>query len=42
MEYVFRFNQKSTDKRVEELKNMFVNRGYQVLDFDDETKQKGI
>lgn len=42
MEYVFRFNQKSTDKRVEELKNMFVNRGYQVLDFDVETKQKGI
>lgn len=42
MEYVFRFNKESTDKRVEELKNMFLNRGYEVFDFAADTKQKGI
>ncbi len=42
MEYVFRFNEESKDKRVEELKTMFLNRGYQVLDFKENSNQKGI
>lgn len=42
MEYVFRFNQSSTDARVAELKALFVAQGYQALDFNAECEQKGI
>jgi len=42
MEYVFRFNQSSTDKRVNELKLMFTNNGYEALDFCSTSSQKGI
>lgn len=42
MEYVFRFNQSSTDKRVMELKEMFAAEGYETLDFTAESKSKGI
>lgn len=42
MEYVFCFNQSSTDKRVMELKEMFAAEGYETLDFAAESKSKGI
>lgn len=42
MEYVFRYHQGSSDARVAELKRMFVNQGYQALDFQSTCKQKGI
>ena len=42
MEYVFRYNQSSTDKRVNELKQMFIDNGYEVLDFSAESNKKGI
>lgn len=42
MEYVFRFNESSTDKRVAELKKLFIERGYQALDFNAPCEQKGI
>ncbi|MBO5229306.1 MAG: dipicolinate synthase subunit B [Clostridia bacterium] len=43
MEYVFRYNQSSTDMRVAELKKLFTQQGYQALDFNDQSSvQKGI
>ena len=42
MEYVFRFNQSSTDARVAELKGLFTAQGYQALDFNADCQQKGI
>ena len=43
MEYVFRYNQSSTDMRVAELKKSFTQQGYQALDFNDQSSvQKGI
>ena len=42
MEYVFRYNQSSTDARVNELKKLFADKGYETLDFKSEGKQKGI
>lgn len=42
MEYVFRFNESSTDKRVIALKELFQKNGYDVLDFNSECKCKGI
>lgn len=42
MEYVFRFNQSSTDARVNELKQMFAGQGYQTLGFNEPCDQKGI
>ncbi len=42
MEYVFRFNQSSTDARVNELKQMFSQQGYQTIGFDKPCEQKGI
>ena len=42
MEYVFRFNQSSTDARVAALKTLFTKQGYQALDFNTECTQKGI
>ena len=42
MEYVFRYNQSSTDQRVTELKQMFTNQGYETLGFDEQSNQKGI
>lgn len=42
MEYVFRYNQSSTDQRVTELKQMFTSQGYETLGFDEQSNQKGI
>lgn len=42
MEYVFRFNKSSTDLRVNQLKTLFIEQGYQAYDFNDECTQKGI
>ena len=42
MEYVFRFNQSSTDARVAKLKELFTKQGYQALAFNEECTQKGI
>ncbi len=42
MEYVFRFNQSSTDGRVAELKQLFINQGYKAFDFSEKCDQKGI
>jgi len=42
MEYVFRFNQSSTDARVVELKKLFVAQGYEAVDFQEKCTQKGI
>ena len=42
MEYVFRFNQSSTDNRVTVLKEMFEAQNYETLSFDKESTEKGI
>ena len=42
MEYVFRYNQSSTDARVVELKKLFVNQGYTTFGFQEQCNQKGI
>lgn len=42
MEYVFRYNQSSTDARVNELKKLFTESGYQTLDFNEPSQDKGI
>ena len=42
MEYVFRFNESSTDKRVVVLKEFFQKNGYEVLGFERECNRKGI
>lgn len=42
MEYVFRFNQSSTDKRVLELKQIFEEQGYKTYDFQEDVKERGI
>ena len=42
MEYVFRYNQSSTDARVNAIKKLFIGNGYQVLDFFESGQQKGI
>ncbi|MCM1404221.1 MAG: dipicolinate synthase subunit B [Prevotella sp.] len=42
MEYVFRFNQSSTDARVAKLNDMFLKQGYQTVEFNTECTQKGI
>lgn len=42
MEYVFRFNQGSTDARVNELKQLFTTHGYEAIDFTATSNQKGI
>ena len=42
MEYVFRYNKSSTDARVTELKQIFISKGYEALDFATKCDQKGI
>ena len=42
MEYVFRYNQSSTDARVDELKKKFVAQGYEAYGFQENCTQKGI
>ena len=42
MEYVFRFNQSSTDLRVAEIKKLFTTKGYATIPFQEQCTQKGI
>ena len=42
MEYVFRFNQSSTDARVVEIKKLFKSKGYATFSFQEQCTQKGI
>ncbi len=42
MEYVFRYNQSSTDARVNELKKLFMEQGYATFSFQEQCNQKGI
>lgn len=42
MEYVFKYNQSSTDPRVKNLAQIFRDQGYQVMDWHEPTDQKAI